>query len=158
MPSLSLIHIYLVYQYPLVHLLDEAFEMLEFAQDRGAHIACDSGMYTHFAAPLGSATFDLDNMEICDWKFDELLVSTGPHKGEWMTESLYRKLRREAPGTEIVCFSGEDDAIAHAFTRDYVMPVSYTHLDRRRLRAGARERRRGARAGDPAGADLDDFS
>ena len=113
---------HLVYQYPLVHLLDEAFEMLEFAQDRGAHIACDSGMYTHFAAPLGSATFDLDNMEICDWKFDELLVSTGPHKGEWMTESLYRKLRKEAPGTEVVCFSGEDDAIAYAFTRDYVMP------------------------------------
>ena len=113
---------HLVYQYPLVHLLDEAFEMLEFAQDRGAHIACDSGMYTHFAAPLGSATFDLDNMEICDWKFDELLVSTGSHKGEWMTESLYRKLRKEAPGTEVVCFSGEDDAIAYAFTRDYVMP------------------------------------
>ena len=113
---------HLVYQYPLVHLLDEAFEMLEFAQDRGAHIACDSGMYTHFAAPLGSATFDLDNMEICDWKFDELLVSTGPHKGEWMTESLYRKLRKEAPGTEVVCFSGEDDAIAYAFTRDSSCP------------------------------------
>ena len=39
-----------------------------------------------------------------------------------MTESLYRKLRKEAPGTEVVCFSGEDDAIAYAFTRDYVMP------------------------------------
>ena len=113
---------HLVYQYPLVHLLDEAFEMLEFAQDRGAHIACDSGMYTHFAAPLGSATFDLDNMEICDRKFDELLVSTGSHKGEWMTESLYRKLRKEAPGTEVVCFSGEDDAIAYAFTRDSSCP------------------------------------
>ena len=113
---------HLVYQYPLAHLLDEAFEMLEFAQRRGARIACDSGMYTHFAAPLGSATFDLDNMEICDWKFDELLVSTGPHKGEWMTEALYRKLRKEAPDTEVVCFSGEDDAVAYAFTRDYVMP------------------------------------
>ena len=113
---------HLVYQYPLVELLDEAFEMIEFAKDRGANIACDSGMYTHFAAPLGSATFDPDNMQICDWHYDELLVSTGPHRGEWMTEDLYRRLRREAPGTEVVCFSGEERAVAHAFSRDYVMP------------------------------------
>ena len=32
------------------------------------------------------------------------------------------KLRKEAPDTEVVCFSGEDDAVAYAFTRDYVMP------------------------------------
>lgn len=112
---------HLVYQYPLVDLLEEAFEMIEFAHDRGARISCDSGMYTHFAAPLGSATFDPENIQLCGWNFDEFLVSTGPHKGQWMTEELYCRLRREAPETEIVCFSGEDAAIAHAFTRDYVM-------------------------------------
>ncbi len=112
---------HLVYQYPMVDLLDDAFEMIEFAQARGAHICCDSGMYTDFAAPLGSATFDIENMEACDWKFEDLLVSTGEFKGRRMDEALYRKLRREAPATEVICFSGDADAVARAFSRDYVM-------------------------------------
>lgn len=112
---------HLVYQYPMRHLLDDAFEMIEFAQHKGAHICCDSGMYTDFAAPLGSASFDLDNMETCDWKFSDLLVSTGEYKGARMDEALYRKLRREAPKTEVICFSGDADSVVHAFTRDYVM-------------------------------------
>ena len=112
---------HLVYQYPMNDLLDDAFAMIEFAQDRGAHICCDSGMYTDFAAPLGSATFDLDNIEACDWKFSDFLVTTGEYKGARMDEALYRKLRKEQPGTEIVCFSGDEEAVAHAFSRDYVM-------------------------------------
>ena len=112
---------HLVYQYPMNELLDEAFEMIDFARDRGARILCDSGMYTHFAAPLGSATFDRENVELCDWKYEHMLVSTGPHKGRWMTEEMYHELRREAPGTEIVCFSGDERAVSHAFDRDYVM-------------------------------------
>ena len=112
---------HLVYQYPMVDLLEDAFAMIEFAQDRGAHICCDSGMYTDFAAPLGSATFDRDNMECCDWKFGDLLVSTGPFKGQRMTEELYTELRRSAPDTEVICFSGDAEAVAYAFTRDYVM-------------------------------------
>ncbi len=112
---------HLVYQYPMRDLLEEAFEMIEFAQDRGAHICCDSGMYTDFAAPLGSATFDPENLEACDWRFSDLLVSTGEYKGARMDEALFYKLRAEAPSTEVICFSGDEDAIAHAFTRDYVM-------------------------------------
>lgn len=112
---------HLVYQYPMVELLDEAFEAIEFAQDRGAHICCDSGMYTNFAAPLGSATFDPGNMALCDWRVTDLMITTGPHRGEKMTQALFDRLRREAPDTEVVCFSGEEEAIAHAFERDYVM-------------------------------------
>jgi len=112
---------HLVYQYPMIDLLEDAFEMIEFAQRKGAHICCDSGMYTDFAAPLGSASFDIENMEACDWKFSDLLVSTGEYKGARMDEALYRKLRREAPKTEVICFSGDAEAIVHAFTRDYVM-------------------------------------
>ena len=112
---------HLVYQYPMVSLLDEAFEMIEFAHARGARIGCDSGMYTHFAAPLGSATFDRQTMELCGWEYSDLLVSTGEFKGRRMTEEIYRKLRREAPETEVICFSGDDEAVLHAFRRDYVM-------------------------------------
>lgn len=112
---------HLVYQYPMTELLDEAFEMIEFAQDRGARICCDSGMYTNFAAPLGSATFDPGNLALCGWEYGDLLVTTGPHRGERMTEELFARLRREAPETEVVCFSGEESAVAHAFERDYVM-------------------------------------
>jgi len=113
---------HLVYQYPMCDLLDDAFEMIEFAQHRGAHICCDSGMYTDFAAPLGSASFDLENMEACDWKFSDLLVSTGEYKGARMDEQLYRQLRREDPGAEVICFSGDHAAVPYAFCRDYVMP------------------------------------
>ena len=112
---------HLVYQYPMPDLLEDAFEMIEFAQHRGAHICCDSGMYKDFAAPLGSATFDIENMEMCDWKFSDLLVSTGEYKGARMDEALYRKLRAEQPSTEVICFSGDEKSIAHAFSRDYVM-------------------------------------
>lgn len=112
---------HLVYQYPMNDLLDEAFEMIEFAQERGAHICCDSGMYTDFAAPLGSATFDPETMEMCGWDYSDLLISTGPLRGERMTEKTYRELRRNAPDTEVVCFSGHGGAVLHAFDRDYVM-------------------------------------
>lgn len=112
---------HLVYQYPMADLLEDAFEMIEFAQDRGAHICCDSGMYTDFAAPLGSATFEEENLEVCGWDYSDLLISTGPCKGERMNRALYEKLRREAPGTEVICFSGEPDAVVRAFERDYVM-------------------------------------
>lgn len=112
---------HLVYQYPMNELLDDAFEMIEFAHDRGARICCDSGMYTNFAAPLGSATFDPENMEACDWQYDHLLVSTGEYRGMRMDEALYRRLRREAPETEVICFSGDERAVEHAFSRDYVM-------------------------------------
>lgn len=112
---------HLVYQYPMNDLLDDAFEMIEFARSRGAHIYCDSGMYTNFAAPLGSATFDLENMECNDWKFSDLLVSTGEARGQRMTEALYHRLRRESPKTEVICFSGEQRAVPYAFSRDYVM-------------------------------------
>lgn len=112
---------HLVYQYPMVELLDEAFETIEFAQERGAHICCDSGMYTHFAAPLGSATFSAETMALCGWEAEDLLITTGPHRGEQMTQALFSRLRREEPDTEVVCFSGEEEAIAHAFSRDYVM-------------------------------------
>jgi len=112
---------HLVYQYPMLDLLEDAFAMIEFSQDRGAHICCDSGMYTDFAAPLGSATFDRENMEACDWAFGDLLVSTGPYKGQRMTEEIYDELRKNAPGTEVVCFSGDREAVLHAFSRDYVM-------------------------------------
>ena len=113
---------HLVYQYPMPDLLDDAFAMMEFAHDRGANIGCDSGMYTDFAAPLGSATFDPETMEACNWKYGDLLVSTGAHRGERMTESLYRKLRKNEPNTEVVCFSGHSGAVEYAFERDYVMP------------------------------------
>ncbi len=113
---------HLVYQYPMPDLLDDAFEMIEFAHDRGANIGCDSGMYTDFAAPLGSATFDPETMDACGWEFKDLLISTGAHRGERMTEALYRELRKKAPETEIVCFSGHSGAVEYAFTRDYVMP------------------------------------
>ena len=112
---------HLVYQYPMNDLLDDAFEMIEFARDRGARICCDSGMYTDFAAPLGSATFDPENLEACDWQYDHLLVSTGEYRGQRMDEALYRKLRREAPQTEVICFTGDEKAVVHAFSRDYVM-------------------------------------
>ena len=112
---------HLVYQYPMPDLLDDAFAMMEFAHDRGANISCDSGMYTHFAAPLGSATFDRETMTLCGWEYSDLLVSTGEFKGQRMTEEIYRKLRREAPETEVICFSGDDEAVLHAFRRDYVM-------------------------------------
>ena len=113
---------HLVYQYPMPDLLDDAFAMMEFARDRGANIGCDSGMYTDFAAPLDSATFDPETMEACDWKYGDLLVSTGAHRGERMTESLYRELRKNELNTEVVCFSGHSDAVEYAFERDYVMP------------------------------------
>lgn len=113
---------HLVYQYPMPDLLDDAFAMIEFARNRGANIGCDSGMYTDFAAPLGSATFDPETMEACDWHYADLLVSTGAHRGERMTEALYRELRRNAPDTEVVCFSGHSGAVEYAFERDYVMP------------------------------------
>ena len=38
-----------------------------------------------------------------------------------MDEALYRKLRREAPQTEVICFTGDEKAVVHAFSRDYVM-------------------------------------
>ena len=112
---------HLVYQYPEIALLDEAFQLIDRAHARGLAISVDSGMYTAFAAPAGTATFDMETIESSGWEISDMRVSTGAYRGRRLNEDLYREIRRTAPDTELICFSGEEGAVEHALMPDYVM-------------------------------------
>lgn len=113
---------HLVYQYPDVELMGEALSLIECARRKGLRISVDSGLYTAFAAPLGTPTFDEETIDICGWNLEEFLITTGPYRGRRMTWALYKKLRVEDPDTSVVCFSGQPEAIYMALKCGYVMP------------------------------------
>ena len=111
---------HLVYQYPKKQLLDEAFMLIDHARDQGHFVGVDSGMYTSFAAPAGTATFSPEIIDISGWSLSNMRVSTGMHRGEVLNEALYRYIRKEEPDTELICFDGEPGAVEYALMPEYV--------------------------------------
>lgn len=111
---------HLVYQYPRKQLLDEAFLLIDHARDQGYCVGVDSGMYTAFAAPAGTATFSPEIIDISGWSLSDMRVSTGTHCGEVLDEALYHYIRSEEPNAELICFDGEPGAVEYALMRDYV--------------------------------------
>lgn len=110
-----------VYQY-CNGLVDEGLRMVEKAMKEGLDIHLDSGMYTNWATYFDTATFDIRNIQNNQWRWEQMVVATGPHKGCVMDEELYYHMKEEHPKEAIVFFEGEEQEVYDCLTKPYVMP------------------------------------
>lgn len=112
---------HLVYQYG-TGLMEEALAVIDKARSEGVDIRFDSGMYTEWATHIGAALFDEDYIRDNEWDLSQILVVTGPHKGERLTPELYHWLRTEASDTAVVVMTGVEEEIYMALNHPYAMP------------------------------------
>ncbi|MDU4962507.1 MAG: amidohydrolase family protein [Sporomusaceae bacterium] len=116
---------HLVYQYG-TGVVEEALAVIDRARAHGLDIRFDSGMYTPWATHLGAALFDEAHMAANGWKLEDILVVTGSHKGRRLSRDLYEELRRLAPQTAVVVFTGIEEEIYLALSHPFGMVSSDT--------------------------------
>jgi N-acyl-D-amino-acid deacylase len=116
---------HLVYQYG-TGIMKSALEMIDDARRNGINVWADSGMYTNFATGMNTSVYDTEHIRKFGWKYSNMLVASGKHKGEYLTESLYRKMRKSSEDVVIICFTGVEHEIYDALLNKYVIPSSDT--------------------------------
>lgn len=110
-----------VYQY-CNGLVEKGLEMVEKAIREGLRIHLDSGMYTNWTTYFDTATFDLANIQNNNWRWDQMVVATGRHKGQVMSEELYYHMKKEHPTEAIIFFEGKEQEVYDCLVKSYVMP------------------------------------
>lgn len=114
---------HLVYQYG-TGIMAPALEMIKSARERGIDLWADSGMYTNFATGMNTSVYDPDHIRKFGWKYSNMLVASGKYKGQYLTESLYHKLRKSLEDIIVICFTGVEAEIYDALDADFVVPSS----------------------------------
>lgn len=109
-----------VYQYG-TGIMTEALEMMDKARDRGLKVSADSGMYTSFSTFIGSTIYDEQYMKKFGWKFEDLLVATGKYKGKRLTRETYNELREYSKDESVICFTGIEEEIYEALSKEYII-------------------------------------
>ena len=99
-----------VYQYG-VGIEDEALSMVIAARERGVDMQLDSGMYTHWCSPVGSALFEKKTMEENSIELRHLRMITGEHIGQTPDWALLQHLRDDHPQDAVVVMTGEPEAV-----------------------------------------------
>lgn len=109
-----------VYQYGS-GVMTEALKIVDDARKRGIKVSVDSGMYTSFATFIGAAIFDEENICKFNYKYEDILVSSGIHKGKRLTYELYKEMRENHSDETVICFTGVEEEIYEAIVKDYVV-------------------------------------
>jgi N-acyl-D-amino-acid deacylase len=113
---------------PYDALLRRGLEVLDRARDEAVDLTGDSHPYDawctyaeaaaldHLLLPAFRKHYDLD--------IGMIEVGSGPHKGEKLTEELFRRIREEAPRTHVVGHMMEEDLVARTLLAPYIMLAS----------------------------------
>lgn len=109
-----------VYQYGC-GVMTEALKIVDDARRRGIKISVDSGMYTAFATFIGAAIFDEENICKFNYKYEDILISSGIHRGKRLTYELYKEMRKNHSNETVICFTGVEEEIYEAMMKDYVV-------------------------------------
>lgn len=110
-----------VYQY-CCGLVKEGLEMVDKAIQSGLKLHIDSGMYTNWTTYFDTPTFDYKNIKNNNWKWDQMVVATGPYKGRVMDEKLYFHMRETDPQESVILFEGEEREVFDCLQKSYAMP------------------------------------
>ena len=108
--------------------MDRALEMIREARKEGVDVKTDVYPYAAFSTFIGSEVFAPGCFERWDKSYDSLLVANGQHQGEWCTEELFNKLRREEPDTQLVAFVMEEEEVDKAVAAKDTIIGSDGHL------------------------------
>lgn len=83
--------------------MEETLAMLDEYVLDGVRIGIDCYPYDAFSTDIGETTYDDGWLERYGTTYESIELCDGPYRGRRCTEEIFRKLRREAPGTITVC-------------------------------------------------------
>ncbi|HEY5563090.1 MAG TPA: amidohydrolase family protein [Clostridiaceae bacterium] len=109
-----------VYQYGY-GVMTKALKLVDEARSQGLKISVDSGMYTAFCTGMGTTIYDEEYMNKFGWKYSDLLVASGKHKGKRLNEELYHEMRKHCPRECVICYQGVEEEIYEALEKEYVV-------------------------------------
>lgn len=110
-----------VYQY-CGGLVEQGLRMVDRAREQGCRLRIDSGMYTNWATGFDSATFDYRTIVNSNWKWEQMVVATGPNKGKVMTEELYHYMQAHDRQESVILFEGNEEEVYPCLRKPYAMP------------------------------------
>ncbi|MGI6068978.1 MAG: amidohydrolase family protein [Blautia sp.] len=110
-----------VYQY-CCGLVKEGLAMVDKARKRGLNLHIDSGMYTNWTTYFNTPTYDYNNIKNNNWKWEQMVVATGPYKGRVMDEELYFHMKENDPEESVILFEGEEREVFDCLQKPYAMP------------------------------------
>ena len=111
--------------------MSEARKRIDDARAEGLDITADCYPYAAFSTALGEAVFDDGCLDRWGVGYDALLVGTGPHAGQRMTEALFHRLRKEQPDTVIVAFVMNEAEVFQALRHPVVSVGSDGFMENR---------------------------
>lgn len=109
--------------------MEEFLSLIDEYRRVRSDIFCDCYPYDAFSTGLGSATYDEGWLErySCDYSVLELCLPE--YEGQRCTEELFRRIRREQPGTMTVCHVMRQADVDLAYRHEAVMVASDATLD-----------------------------
>lgn len=112
-----------VYQYG-VGILGEALKIVDEARKEGLDVRLDSGMYTPWTSGIQAVLFSPEQLTASGLDLGNILVITGPYKGERLNPRLYDQLRDQEERTSVVVFGGGgvEEEIYEALRHPLAMP------------------------------------
>lgn len=84
----------------------------------------DTYPYSAFSTGIGTAVFDEGCFEHWGKDYSSILLTDGPHKGEFCTKELFEQVRREDPEQYVVAMVMNEDEIVAALTNPTGMVAS----------------------------------
>lgn len=99
-------------------------EILEQQRREGLDVMADCYPYSAFSTSIGATTYDPGFLERYRCGYDAIVPCGGEYDGQKCTEEIFRKLRREAPGTITVAHVMAPEDVALALKHPLVMPAS----------------------------------
>jgi N-acyl-D-amino-acid deacylase len=110
---------------PYDDLLRRGLERIEMAREEGVDVMADCHPYDAWCTHVGAAVLDPFQLEAFreyyNVGFDVIQIAEGEHRGERLTETLYHRLRDEAPETHVVGYMMREDLVARALAAPFVM-------------------------------------
>lgn len=97
---------------------------LDAARLAGLDVMADCYPYSAFSTQIGETTYDPGFLERYHCGYDAITLCDGPYKGQHCTETLFYRLRREAPETITVAHVMKPEDVALAMTHPVVMLCS----------------------------------
>ncbi len=102
--------------------MKDALALLGPAIERNPLLDYDTYPYNAFCTDIGSAVFDNDSFTMWRATGADVLMGSGSHRGEYITDKkLFDEIRSAEPHENVIVFAMKEDEIAMALTSQYGM-------------------------------------
>lgn len=100
---------------------EESIKVIHNAREEGINVMADCYPYNAFSTYIGSAVFDPGFLERWEAKYEDLLIAEGEYAGQYCTEELFYKLRKEDPGIYLIAFVMREDETITVMKESFTM-------------------------------------